>query len=206
MTDQHAGRELAAHLRQAPAGGDVGALVASALERADREGLVEVAWSTIDTPIGPLLVAVSADGLVRVAFGHDDAVLEELARAISPRVVELPHRTDPARRQLEEYFAGRRDRFEVPLDWRLARGFRRTVLEHLYADVPLGRVVSYRELATAAGSPGASRAVGTAMATNPLPIVVPCHRVLRTGGALGGYGGGLDAKRWLLAHEGVTLT
>jgi methylated-DNA-[protein]-cysteine S-methyltransferase len=205
MTDQHAERELAAHLRQAATGGDVGALVASALDRADREGLVEVAWSTIDTPIGPLLVAVSADGLVRVAFGHDDAVLEELARAISPRVVELPRRTDPARRQLEEYFAGRRDRFEVPLDWRLARGFRRTVLEHLYADVPLGRVVSYRELAAASGSPGASRAVGTAMATNPLPIVVPCHRVLRTGGALGGYGGGLDAKRWLLAHEGVTL-
>jgi methylated-DNA-[protein]-cysteine S-methyltransferase len=205
MTDQHSERALAARLRQAPAGGDVGALIAAALDRADRDGLVEVAWSTIDTPIGPLLVAVSADGLVRVAFGHDDAVLEELARAISPRVVELPRRTDPARRQLEEYFAGRRDRFEVPLDWRLARGFRRTVLEHLYADVPLGRVVSYRELAEASGSPGASRAVGTAMATNPLPIVVPCHRVLRTGGALGGYGGGLDAKRWLLAHEGVTL-
>lgn len=166
----------------------------------------EVAWDRLDTPIGPLLVAVSADGLVRVAFGPEEAVLEELVRAVSPRVVELPRRTDAARRQMEEYFAGHRTRFELQLDWRLARGFRRAVLEHLYADVPLGRVVSYRELALAAGSPGASRAVGSAMATNPLPIVVPCHRVLRTGGALGGYGGGLDAKRWLLAHEGITLT
>jgi methylated-DNA-[protein]-cysteine S-methyltransferase len=166
----------------------------------------EVAWDRLDSPVGPLVVVVTGIGLVRLAFGEPGDLIDELTHEVSVRPVRHPHRTDPVRRELDEYFAGRRRRFEVPLDWRLARGFRRNVLEHLYADVPLGRVVSYRELALAAGSPGASRAVGSAMATNPLPIVVPCHRVLRTGGALGGYGGGLDAKRWLLAHEGITLT
>lgn len=179
--------------------------LASALERADAEGLVEVAWTTADTPIGPLALAATEAGLVRVGFGVEDWMFEELAAVVSPRIVELPRRLDPVRRELDEYFEGRRETFDVTLDWRLAGGFRRTVLEHLYADVPFGRTISYLELAAASGNPKASRAVGTAMATNPLPVIVPCHRVLRTGGALGGYGGGLDAKRHLLALEGGLL-
>ena len=142
-------------------------------------------------------------GLVRLAFQRedDDDVLEELAERISPRVLEAPGRVDEVRRELDEYFDGRRDHFELPLDWRLSSGFRRTVLETLYADVDYGHTVSYLELATMVGNPKASRAVGTAMATNPIPIVVPCHRVLRTGGQLGGYGGGLPAKVTLLELE-----
>jgi methylated-DNA-[protein]-cysteine S-methyltransferase len=118
-------------------------------------------------------------------------------------VVELPKRLDVARRQLEEYFTGRRRTFDLAVDLGLSRGFRRLVLERLHADVGYGETLSYLELATRAGNPKASRAVGSAMATNPIPIVVPCHRVLRTGGHLGGYGGGLDVKRWLLALEGA---
>jgi methylated-DNA-[protein]-cysteine S-methyltransferase len=124
---------------------------------------------------------------------------------VSPRVVHLPGRLDEVRRELEEYFAGRRRSFDVPVDRRLSRGYRRTVLEALSREVPYGQTVSYKELAERTGNPKASRAVGSAMATNPIPIVVPCHRVLRTGGALGGYGGGLDTKVWLLRHEGALL-
>jgi methylated-DNA-[protein]-cysteine S-methyltransferase len=177
--------------------------VAAALARAEAEGLVDVAYATADSPIGPLLVAATDAGLVRLGFQREDpdAILEDLAQRIAPRVVASPARLDPVRRELDEYFEGRRDHFDLPLDWRLSRGFRRTVLEHLYADVPYGRTVSYLELATIVGNPKASRAVGTAMATNPIPIVVPCHRVLRTGGNLGGYGGGLDVKVKLLALE-----
>ena len=177
--------------------------LAAALARAEAEGLVDVAYATTDTPIGPLLVAATDAGLVRVAFDRedDDAILQDLATRIAPRVVRAPTRLDEVRRELDEYFDGRRDHFELPIDWRLSRGFRKTVLEHLYADVPYGRTVSYLELATIVGNPKASRAVGTAMATNPIPIVVPCHRVLRTGGNLGGYGGGLETKVKLLALE-----
>jgi methylated-DNA-[protein]-cysteine S-methyltransferase len=177
--------------------------LAAALARADAEGLVDVAYAHTDSPIGPLLVAATPAGLVRLAFqreDHDD-VLEELAERISPRVLEAPARVDEIRRELDEYFDGRRDHFELPLDWRLSSGFRRTVLETLYADVAYGHTVSYLELATMVGNPKASRAVGTAMATNPIPVVVPCHRVLRTGGQLGGYGGGLPAKVALLELE-----
>ncbi len=177
--------------------------VAAAIARAEAEGLVDVAYATADSPIGPLLVAATDAGLVRVGFQREDqdAILEDLAERIAPRVVQSASRLDEVRRELDEYFDGRRDHFDLPLDWRLSRGFRRTVLEHLYADVPYGRTVSYLELATIVGNPKASRAVGTAMATNPIPIVVPCHRVLRTGGNLGGYGGGLDVKVKLLALE-----
>lgn len=175
------------------------------LERATAEGLVDVAYAVADTPIGPLFVAVTERGLVRISFGRDDdEVLDELATRLSPRVLAAPARTDDVRRQLDEYFAGRREAFDVDLDRSLSHGFRRKVLEEL-ANVGYGHVTSYRALAEQAGNPKASRAVGTAMATNPIPIVVPCHRVLRTGGGLGGYGGGLDAKRWLLQLEGVTL-
>lgn len=177
--------------------------VAAAIERAEREGLVDVAYATTDSPIGPLLVASTVRGLVRLAFdGEDDsAVLEELSTRIAPRVVASASRLDVVRRELEEYFDGHRDHFDIPIDWRLSSGFRRTVLEHLYADVRYGQTVSYMELAEMVGNPKASRAVGTAMATNPIPIIVPCHRVLRSGGHLGGYGGGLPAKLKLLALE-----
>jgi methylated-DNA-[protein]-cysteine S-methyltransferase len=177
--------------------------LAAALARADADGLVDVAYATTDSPVGRLLVATTPAGLVRVAFARedDDAVLGDLARRVSPRVLESPTRLDEVRRELDEYFAGGRDHFELPLDWQLSGGFRRTVLERLYADVEYGRTVSYLELATMVGNPKASRAVGTAMATNPIPIVVPCHRVLRTGGQLGGYGGGLPAKITLLELE-----
>ena len=182
---------------------DPAADVAAAVARAEAEGLVDVAYTTTDTPIGPLLVAATEAGLVRLAFsGEDpDRVLHELAVRVAPRVVASSRRLDGVRRELDEYFEGRRDHFDVPVDWRLSSGFRRSVLERLFADVSYGRTVSYLELATMVGNPKASRAVGTAMATNPIPIVVPCHRVLRTGGHLGGYGGGLPAKRALLALE-----
>jgi methylated-DNA-[protein]-cysteine S-methyltransferase len=177
--------------------------LAAALARAEADGLVDVAYATTDSPVGPLLVATTSDGLVRLAFAQedDDQVLGQLAERVSPRVLESPARLDAVRRELDEYFAGGRDHFELALDWRLSGGFRRTVLERLYADVEYGRTVSYLELATMVGNPKASRAVGTAMATNPIPIVVPCHRVLRSGGQLGGYGGGIPAKEKLLQLE-----
>ena len=165
------------------------------LRRAEAEGLIDVAYAIVDTPVGPLMVAATPAGLVRVGLSVEDAVLEDLAARVSPRVIEHPAGVDAIRRQLDEYFDGRRTEFDLDIDWRLSNGFRRMVLERLYADVHFGEVVSYLELARAVGSPKASRAVGTAMATNPLPIVVPCHRVLRTGGALGGYGGGLPMKQ-----------
>ncbi|MGQ0830524.1 MAG: methylated-DNA--[protein]-cysteine S-methyltransferase [Microthrixaceae bacterium] len=182
--------------------------LAMALARAEAEGLVDVAYATVDSPIGPLLLAATEAGLVRLGFDgeDDDAILRDLAARIAPRVVRAPARLDAARRELDEYFGGRRDHFDLPLDWRLSSGFRRMVLEHLYADVGYGHTVSYLELATMVGNPKASRAVGTAMATNPIPIVVPCHRVLRTGGQLGGYGGGLDTKVKLLALESGEAT
>ena len=182
---------------------DAASDVAAALVQAEAEGLVDVAYAQTDSPVGPLLVPVTDAGLGRVGFAREDeaAVLEGPAARISPRVVRSPRRTDEVRRELDEYFHGRRDHFDLPVDWRLSRGFRRQVLEHLYAEVPYGRTVSYLQLATIVGNPKASRAVGTAMATNPIPIVVPCHRVLRSGGPLGGYGGGLPAKRLLLALE-----
>jgi methylated-DNA-[protein]-cysteine S-methyltransferase len=179
-------------------------LVAEALARADAHDLVDVAWTVEDTPVGPLALAATPVGLVRVGFGHEDELLEDLASHVSPRVVRLPARLDLVRRQLDEYFAGRRRRFDVPLDRRLSRGYRLAVLEEL-SRVPFGQTVSYKDLAERTGKPNASRAVGTAMATNPIPIVVPCHRVLRSGGALGGYGGGLETKVWLLRHEGALL-
>ncbi|HET6775200.1 MAG TPA: methylated-DNA--[protein]-cysteine S-methyltransferase [Acidimicrobiales bacterium] len=183
---------------------ELGDRVAEALARADADDLVDVAWTVEDTPIGPLALAATPVGLVRVGFGHEDEMLDELASHVSPRVVRLPARLDAVRRQLDEYFAGRRHHFEVPLDRRLSHGYRLAVLEEL-SRVPFGQTVSYKDLAERTGKPNASRAVGTAMATNPIPIVVPCHRVLRTGGALGGYGGGLETKVWLLRHEGALL-
>ena len=171
---------------------------------ADSEGLLDVAYARFDSPLGELLLAATPRGLVRVSFGSEDGdqVLTGLARELSPRVLELPGRLDEARRELDEYFAGRRHEFDLSLDWRLSAGFRRRVLRAT-ARIPFGETSTYSRMAQAAGSPRAHRAAGTALGANPLPIVVPCHRVLRTGGALGGYGGGLPAKETLLRLEGV---
>ncbi|MEV0081341.1 methylated-DNA--[protein]-cysteine S-methyltransferase [Saccharopolyspora sp. NPDC050642] len=169
---------------------------------AQREGLLDVAYRTVGTPVGELLLAATERGLVRVAFdrqGHS-TVLESLAELISPRILRAPARLDEAARQIDEYFAGRRRTFDLPLDWRLSRGFRLNVLEHL-PDIAYGRTASYAEVAAAAGSPRAVRAVGTACATNPLPVVVPCHRVVRSDGTSGGYVGGAEAKETLLTLE-----
>jgi methylated-DNA-[protein]-cysteine S-methyltransferase len=195
--------ELAALLRGAAARLPDGAPPDVELaRRADDAGMLDVAYAGVDSPVGPLLVAATPAGIVRVAFAHegDDAVLGELARRVSPRVLEAPARLDTARRELDEYFDGRRTAFDLPVDWRLSRGFRAKVL-HAIAAIPFGSTGTYRSVATAAGTPNAVRAAGTACATNPIPIIVPCHRVVRSDGTMGRYGGGEAAKRLLLRHE-----
>lgn len=174
------------------------------IERAAEEGLVDVAYDAVDSPIGTLLVATTDEGLVRISFHSEaeDLVLEELARRVSPRVVKAPGKVALVARELDEYFAGRRKDFDVPLDWRLVGPYARKVLTATAA-IPFGEVSTYREVARKAGNPAASRAAGNALGSNPIPVVVPCHRVLRTGGGLGGYGGGLDVKETLLRLEGV---
>jgi methylated-DNA-[protein]-cysteine S-methyltransferase len=184
---------------------DSEAAMARLRERAARAGLLDVAYASFDSPLGPLLVAVTPRGLVRVAYpneGGDDVVLAELADRVSPRVLNAPERTDAVRRELEEYFDGLRRSFSTPVDWSLVRGFARGVLRAT-ARVPFGEVTTYGRMAEAAGSPRASRAAGNALGSNPIPIVVPCHRVLHAGGGLGGYSGGLERKRRLLTIEGV---
>ncbi|MBA3807413.1 MAG: methylated-DNA--[protein]-cysteine S-methyltransferase [Solirubrobacterales bacterium] len=173
-------------------------------ERAAAEGLTDVSYSPLDSPFGPLLAAATARGLVRLAFPEEnvDAVLEGLARRLSPRIVEASRPFETVRRELEGYFAGSRRAFEVALDWSLIGPFGRRVL-HATAEIPYGGVLSYAEVAAEAGSPRGSRAAGNALGSNPIPIVIPCHRVLRSGGALGGYGGGLERKRYLLNLEGA---
>ena len=176
------------------------------VRRAAAADLLDVAYRTIDTPVGELLLAATPDGLVRVAFAHEghDAVLGDLSARVSPRILAAPTRLDDVARQLDQYFAGRLHRFDVPVDLRLRHGFRRRVLESL-REVPYGRTVSYRTLAGEIGNPAATRAVGTACATNPLPVVIPCHRVVRADGALGGYLGGPAAKALLLDLEGRSV-
>jgi len=169
---------------------------------ATKAGILDVAYQTVDTPLGALLLAATEEGLVRVAYGiqDHDKVLEQLASRVSPRVLRAPARLDLAAQQIEEYFAGRRTGFDLPLDLRLSAGFRRNVLTHL-PEIPYGKTASYAELAAAAGHPKAVRAVGTACAMNPLPVVVPCHRVVRSDGTAGQYAGGTDAKKLLLTLE-----
>lgn len=173
-------------------------------DRAAAEGLVDVAYATLDSPVGPLLAAATPRGLVRVTFPTPrvEEVLAELAEQLSPRLLEAPQRLDEVRRELEEYFEGRRRRFELPLDWRLSRGFYRDVLRAT-ARVPYGQTATYGEVAARAGRPRAHRAAGSALGSNPIPLVVPCHRVVRAGGALGGYGGGVEVKEYLLRLEGA---
>jgi len=172
--------------------------------RAADEGLLDVAYAVHDSPLGLLTVMVTPRGLVRLSYPGEgvEAQLEELAERISPRILEAPERTDAVRRQLEDYFSGRRTSFEVPIDWRLVRGFAGDVLRAT-ARIPFGAISTYRDVAAQAGSPRAYRAAGNALGSNPVPIVVPCHRVLHAGGGLGGYTGGLDRKRYLLRLEGV---
>lgn len=169
---------------------------------AEADGVLDVAYRTIDTPVGPLLLAATTVGLVRVAYDIEDhdAVLARLAEAVSPRVLHAPARLDTVAQQIDEYFAKRRTAFDVPVDLRLADGFRRNVIEHL-RDIGYGRRESYASVAAAIGNPRAVRAVGTACAHNPLPVVIPCHRVVRSDGSTGQYVGGPLAKSTLLDLE-----
>jgi methylated-DNA-[protein]-cysteine S-methyltransferase len=176
----------------------------SLAESASAEGLLDVAYTTTDSPFGTLLLAKTPRGLVRVGLPNQDAdeLLVELARRVSPRVLEAPAELDQARRELDLYFVGRLDRFDLPLDWQLSEGFRLRVLRAI-ARIPYGQTRSYTEMARSAGNERAVRAAGTACGRNPIPLVVPCHRVLRSGGALGGYGGGVPMKQGLLELEGT---
>ena len=167
-------------------------------------GLADVTYTRADSPFGALLLAATSRGVVRVAFPEEDvdAVLEQLAGRISPRIVEASAPFDPVRRELDEYFSGRRRRFELSQDWALVGPFGREVLRVACA-IPYGAALSYGEVASRAGSPRGSRPAGNALGANPIPIVIPCHRVLRAGGTLGGYAGGSERKRWLLELEGT---
>jgi methylated-DNA-[protein]-cysteine S-methyltransferase len=175
-------------------------------QRANEAGLTDIAYARTDSPIGPLAIAATRRGLVRLAFLRDgvgeERLAAELAASVSPRVLEAPMLLDDVRRELDQYFSGDRRRFELTIDWRLVRGFGRDVLRATAA-IPYGETASYTEVASRAGSPRAYRAAGNALHRNPVPIVIPCHRVLHTGGGLGGYGGGLEAKRFLLGLEGA---
>lgn len=203
MTDDLERRLAAAGPAEAPEL-DLARLRAGLAERAAHEGLLDVAYGRYASPLGDLTVIVTPRGLVRLSYPGEgvDRQLAEIAERISPRILDAPERTDTVRRQLDEYFAGRRQDFAVPIDWRLVRGFAGDVLRAT-ARIPFGAVSSYRQVAAEAGSPNAYRAAGNALGSNPIPIVVPCHRVLHAGGSLGGYTGGLDRKRYLLRLEGV---
>jgi len=186
------------------AGGEAVAAARRVSERAAEEGFADISYAPVDSPFGTLHAASTKRGLVRVAFPEEsiESVLERLARRLSPRIVEAPASLDPVKRELDEYFAGRRRAFDLALDWSLIGPFGRRVLR-MTAAIPYGGHLSYAEIAAEAGSPRGARAAGNALGANPIPIVIPCHRVLRSGGALGGYGGGLDRKRYLLELEGA---
>jgi methylated-DNA-[protein]-cysteine S-methyltransferase len=193
--------------RDAAGAGEAVAAAGRLSRRIAAEGLADVSYAPVDSPFGTMLLAATKRGLVRLAFPEEpvDSVLERLARTISPRIVATSFGLDKTRRELDEYFSGRRRQFELPLDWALVGSFGRRVLR-VTAEIPYGGVLSYAEVAADAGSPRASRAAGNALGANPIPIVIPCHRVLRSGGALGGYGGGVERKRWLLELEGALET
>jgi methylated-DNA-[protein]-cysteine S-methyltransferase len=181
-------------------------LMAGLRARAEEESLLDVAYAPMDSPLGRLLVFVTPRGVLKIGYEDEpvDAALEEVAERVSPRVLEAPERTDAVRRELDAYFAGMRRRFDVRVDWSLVRGFAGGVLRAT-AQVPYGSVTTYGEVAAAAGSPRAAQAAGNALHFNPIPIVVPCHRVLPADHRLGGYAGGPERKRFLLALEGASV-
>jgi methylated-DNA-[protein]-cysteine S-methyltransferase len=202
-------KDLKAALEGAAGAVDLDQATRGLLARADGENLVDVAYAGMDSPFGRLLLAATDRGVVKLALpSHggkhlsEDEILEELAQAVSPRVLEAPKRLDPARRELDAYFEGRLKRFRVPVDWRLSRGFTDKVL-HVVAGIPYGQTRSYGEVAGEAGNPRAFRAAGTACGANPVPLIVPCHRVVQAGGKPGNYGGGPEMKRALLELEGA---
>ena len=188
--------------------GEAAALAARTTARAADEGIAPIVYARVDSPVGRLVAVATPRGLARIAYelenGGLDSILDDVALKLSPAIVEAPARLDPVRRELEEYFEGRREDFDVALDWSLTTGFRRRVLQQC-ARIPFGATSTYKEMAIAAGSPRAFRAAGGALGSNPIPIIVPCHRVLATGGGLGGYTGGLERKRQLLSIEAPTL-
>jgi methylated-DNA-[protein]-cysteine S-methyltransferase len=183
---------------------DLAALRTGLAKRAQREGLLDVAYASLDSPLGELTVFTTRLGLAMLAYPDEgvDAAMQRIASGISPRVLAAPERTDEVRRELDAYFAGRLHRFETPVDWRLVAGFTARVLRAT-AEIPYGSVSTYGRVAEEAGSPRAHRAAGNALHVNPIPIVVPCHRVLPVGGKLGGYGGGVERKAYLLELEGA---
>lgn len=170
--------------------------------QANQAGLLDVGYHTMDTAIGQILVAATDAGVVRVAFETEpfDEVLEQLARSVTPRILAAPQRADPAMRQIEDYLEGRRHHIDVPVDLQLVHGFRRDVTDHLRS-IDFGTTRSYGEVAAAIGHPRAFRAVGTACANNPIPLVIPCHRVIKSDGSPGSYLGGSATKTYLLNLE-----
>ena len=196
--------DLEQELRDVPVAElDRKALTAGLAQRAGKSGLLDVAYAELDSPLGELIVFVTPRGLLRIKYADEpiEGVLGDVATRVSPRILRAPSRTDAVRRELDGYFALRRQRFDLPIDWSLVRGFAGGVLRET-ARIPFGDVRSYGQVAAQAGSPRAARAAGNALGSNPIPIVVPCHRVLHSDGGLGGYSGGLDRKRYLLALEG----
>ena len=196
--------DLEQRLRDAPVAElHRGALGVALAQRAGKAGLLDVAYAELDSPIGELIVFVTPRGLLRIKYADEpiEGVLADVATRVSPRILRAPSRTDEIRRELDGYFALRRQRFDLPIDWSLVHGFAGGVLRET-ARIPFGDVRSYGQVAAKAGSPRAARATGNALGSNPIPIVVPCHRVLHADGKLGGYSGGLDRKRFLLALEG----
>ncbi|MSO42130.1 MAG: methylated-DNA--[protein]-cysteine S-methyltransferase [Solirubrobacterales bacterium] len=177
-------------------------LAAAVAARAEGEGLLDVAYATVESPYGELMVAVTDRGVVQLSLPNysNEEALARLAREVSPRVLEAPARLDPVRRELDAYFSGSRSEFTVRVDWRLSHGFRGRVL-HAIAGIPYGQTRSYSELAAEAGNPRAFRAAGTACGANPVPLIVPCHRVVKTDGSPGNYGGGPEMKLELLRLE-----
>jgi methylated-DNA-[protein]-cysteine S-methyltransferase len=202
MTIEGSDHDFAELFGSPPGEEEFASLYARLVAQAEDEGLLDVAYRTLDTPVGTLLLAATPSGLVRVAYEREDldAVLASLAGKISPRILRTPRRLDEAAQQLEEYFAGQRRTFDLPLDLRLSAGFRRSVLTYLPA-IDYGATASYQSVAAAVNNPKAVRAVGTACATNPLPVVIPCHRVIRSDGQLGAYLGGPEIKHQLLEME-----
>lgn len=186
--------------------GDMSGPAAVAARRfADEAGKsVDIAYTTIDSPIGELVLAATPRGLLRIGFDNETGVLGDLADRVSPRILEYPSRLVGAQQELGEYFAGRRDSFDLMVDWALIAGFRRRILK-VTANIPYGGVSTYQDVAGQAGQPKGARAAGQALGGNPIPVIIPCHRVLRSGGGMGGYAGGTDRKEFLLRLEGAIL-